>query len=89
MGRASWRPAWLVPSAGPSPVRYGPGNWQKEGQSGTPTPSQPSVSEGGDSTETVSASSSLLSGAARVAEADLVEGRPGDPNRFLKVESKP
>ena len=62
---------------------------RKESAHPFPGPSRPCWASGGDSTETVSASSSLLSGAARVAEADLVEGRPGDPNRFLKVESKP
>lgn len=48
----------------------------------------PQSARGGNSTETVSAASSL-DAAARVAEADLVERRPCDPNRFLKVESKP
>ncbi|XP_073749695.1 probable arginine--tRNA ligase, mitochondrial isoform X5 [Callorhinus ursinus] len=33
----------------------------------------------------VSAASCLLFGAARAVEADLLEGRPCDPNRFLKL----
>lgn len=72
-------------SAGPSPVRYGPGNWRKEGPSGTPTPGQPSA-RGGFHENPVSAASCLLFGAARAVEADLLGGSAMRPKSVSQGE---